>query len=159
MFPSITFPPTPTATPTNTANVPIPNAIGFGDVLLGGQPSPGHFKRFAEEGYTIVINLRSNAQSPELDEKALVESLDMAYFSIPIAGPQDLTRANVEQLESVLRRPGKKVLHCSSGNRVGAMMALRAAWINKRTLTEALVIGEATGLTKLEDAVRTLLSN
>ena len=52
---------------------------------------------------------------------------------------------------------GKVLMHCGSGNRVGAMMALRARWVQGRSAEEALAIGRSSGLKGLEGDVRTLL--
>jgi hypothetical protein len=48
-------------------------------------------------------------------------------------------------------------VHCASSNRVGAMAALRAAWIDGRPTEEALQIGRAWGLKSLEPTVRARL--
>ena len=49
------------------------------------------------------------------------------------------------------------MVHCASGNRVGAMLALKAAWIDGASPEEALQLGVDAGLTRLHDRVATLL--
>ena len=46
------------------------------------------------------------------------------------------------------------IIHCASGNRVGALLALRANLIQGKSASEALAFGKAAGLTTLEDAVK-----
>ena len=43
-------------------------------------------------------------------------------------------------------------MHCASGNRVGALMALRASQ-NGASAEEAMAAGKAAGLTRLEPVV------
>ncbi|MDR5880476.1 hypothetical protein [Caballeronia sp. LZ032] len=50
------------------------------------------------------------------------------------------------------------IVHCGSGNRVGALFALRAAWVKGVDVPKAIEIGRQHGLTKLEDDVRRILS-
>jgi protein tyrosine phosphatase (PTP) superfamily phosphohydrolase (DUF442 family) len=49
------------------------------------------------------------------------------------------------------------LVHCASGNRVGAMLALRARWIEGKSAEEALAIGKAAGMTGMTDAVKAKL--
>jgi uncharacterized protein (TIGR01244 family) len=94
-----------------------------------------------------------------LDEKSLVEKAGMKYHSLPIAGVAGLTRDNVATFDRLLAesQEGKVLLHCASGNRVGAMMALRARWVQGKSAEEALAIGKGAGLKGLEADVKTLL--
>jgi len=49
------------------------------------------------------------------------------------------------------------VVHCASSNRVGAMAALRAAWLQGQSADQAIETGKAWGLKSLEPEVRALL--
>jgi hypothetical protein len=48
-------------------------------------------------------------------------------------------------------------VHCASGNRVGAMMALREAWLRGATSEHALEVGRTWGMKGLEPDVNALL--
>ena len=48
-------------------------------------------------------------------------------------------------------------VHCGSGNRVGALMALRAYEYEGASLEEAIEIGKSAGMTRLEGEVRSQL--
>ena len=84
----------------------------------------------------------------------------MRFIQIPIAGTDALSKENVERLDAALRDgldEGPVLLHCASGNRIGAMLALHAAWIGGADSGEALRFGLDHGMTSLEPAVRELL--
>jgi rhodanese-related sulfurtransferase len=53
-------------------------------------------------------------------------------------------------------KDGKVLLHCASGNRVGAMLALRARWLQGKSADEAMAIGKASGMTGLAADVKAL---
>lgn len=129
-------------------------------LYAAGQPKPDEFVAFAKAGVAHVINLRPPQEAPELDEAAIVAKAGMNYYNIPIAGTSDLTRDNVKQLDTLLGKIGNEpvLIHCSSGNRVGALMALRAAWLHNASIDEAIKTGESYGLTKLLPDVKKLLA-
>lgn len=136
----------------NLAN-PEPN------VLASGQPEATQIRQLARDGVEHVFDLRTDSESRGYDELALVTSLGMIYSRLPIGGAEDLTPANVDAFDQHLARHGdqKILVHCGSSNRVGAMAALRANWLQHKSPDEALSIGRAWGLTGLEPDVRALL--
>lgn len=109
-----------------------------------------------QAGIGEVINLRTPAETPDFDEAAAMQAAGIAYHNLPIAGSTDLTRARVAQFDQLLRAAGDTptLVHCASSNRVGAMIALRAAWIEGRPLDAALAEGRRWGLKSLEPEVR-----
>jgi uncharacterized protein (TIGR01244 family) len=126
---------------------------------VSAQPSAEALVKLPASGVRTVINLRPASEVPELDEKSVVEKAGMKYLSLPIAGAAGLTRENVTAFDRLMADAGegKVLMHCASGNRVGAMMALRARWIQGKSAEEALVIGKSSGLKGLEGDVRGLL--
>ena len=140
----------------------IPNACTVGGLCTGGRPAPEHLARAADLGVKVVVNLCPPAESPGFDEAAVVASLGMSYVNIPVAGAGDLTPANVALLAAALEGHGEQhraLLHCASGNRVGAMLALKAKQIDGKSTAEALDIGRAAGLKGLEPVVMQLLAD
>lgn len=124
-------------------------------VLAGGRIDAGDVHRLRAAGIRQVIDLTPDAETPTFDEAAAVRSAGMAYANLPLRGAPDLTPDNVRVFDAMLRDAGHPVfVHCASGNRVGAMAALRAAWIDGKPTEEAIAIGRAWGLAGLEDAVR-----
>ena len=134
--------------------------IPMDGVLSGGQPTPEQVEAAAAAGFRTVINLRIDAEKGFEWEAETVERLEMRYISIPVAGGKGLTRETVERLDAALveaAAEGPVLLHCASGNRIGAILALRAAWLHGVDAEAALRLGLANGMTRLEPTIRELL--
>lgn len=130
------------------------------DLLTGGQPTAEQLEELAGLGYRTVIDLRTEGESGALaDEPARVEALGMRYVRLPVAGAAGLSDDNARALDELLAGAGAYpvVLHCGSGNRVGALLALRAALTEGADPDAALQLGLDAGLTRLEPTVRELL--
>jgi len=144
-----------------TLLLPIPNArIPIPGVLSGGQPTQDQIASAGAAGYKTVINLRPDTE-PGFDwEPAAVRAMGMDYVSIPVSGPTGLTKDTVVRLDAALKAAAAKgpvLFHCASGNRVGALLALRAVWLEGKDAAAALAYGQASGLTGLEPTVKSLL--
>jgi uncharacterized protein (TIGR01244 family) len=124
-----------------------------------GQPTAEQLQTLSAHGIGVVIDLRADAETPELDEAALVRSLGLDYHNLPVGGAAGLTRDNVQALDRLIADAGDRPLlvHCASSNRVGAMMALREAWLRGATSEHALEVGRAWGMKGLESDVNALL--
>lgn len=111
-----------------------------------------------EAGVKHVINLRTAEEMGEFDEGAALAAHGITYSHLPIT-PDALSMENARKLDELLAQAGSDptLVHCSSGNRVGALIALRAAWIYGRPIEEALEEGRRWGLAGLEAKVRSLL--
>lgn len=137
--------------------IPIRNArIPMEGVLSGGQPTQEQIEAAAAAGYRTVINIRT-AQEPGFEwEPALVERLGMTYVHIPVGGPETLTQATVRAIDAALDEGlarGPVLFHCASGNRIGASLALRSAWVEGDPPAEAFEYGLASGMTRLTPAI------
>lgn len=128
------------------------------DLLTGGQPSAGQLEALAAAGYTTIVDLRAEGEKgAPSDEPEQVESLGLSYVRIPVTGAADLTEEKARELDAVLdSAAGPAVVHCATGNRVGALLALRAR-LDGAAPEAALEHGLDAGLTHLEPAVRELL--
>ncbi len=127
---------------------------------VSAQPSVEALTKLGSAGVRTVIDLRPDAETPDLDEKAVVEKSGLIYRSLPVAGKAGLTRENVTAFDGLLAeaKDGKVLMHCASGNRVGAMMALRARWLQGKSADEAMAIGKASGMTGLAADVQALFA-
>ena len=127
-------------------------------LVTGGQPSAEQVDALVGAGFSHFISLRPAAEDGAGWEEAGIGS-PATFARIPISGGSDLTRENVEALDRLLAEGGDDgtVLYCASGNRVGALLALRAAWLQDMTAEEALELGRAAGMTRLEPVVAQLL--
>lgn len=138
----------------------IPNvARPFPRIVTGGRPAPEHFSRLRELGVKTVINLCPPAEACAYDEPALMRQLGLHYLNIPVAGPADLTRETAQSFDEALAGSvdGDVLVHCASSNRVGALFALRARFVESKNVEESLAIGRSAGLKAMEPVVRQLL--
>ncbi len=134
----------------------IPNFCTPSDGLCcGGLVGAAALRQAREQGLRRVINLCPESETP--DEAERVRQLGMDYVNIPISGPQDLNADKARALAEALADGAPTLVHCASGNRVGALFALKAFHVDGKSPQQALEIGRAHGLTKLEPAVRALL--
>lgn len=141
-------------------NAFMPEQVQFKPWLYtGGQPDAEQLETASEAGIETVIDLRPRDETPDFNQREVADSLGMDYRYRPIRGATDLTPDSVEWLDQQLAEVegSPTLLHCSTGNRVGALMALRAHWLYDESPEQALETGKAAGLTGLEDDVRRLL--
>lgn len=128
---------------------PAPGVISAG--RIGGDDLAG----LRAAGVRHVIDLTPDAETPGFDEAAAVRAAGMGYSNLPLRGADDLTPANVQRFDALLREADRPVLvHCASSNRVGAVAALRAAWVDGLDAEAAIEVGRRWGLKGLEPAVR-----
>lgn len=126
-------------------------------ITTGGQPTDDDLRAAAAAGVTTIVTLRRAEEPGFEEERALVEELGMRFVSVPVAGAEGLTAENASRVSETLETAdGPTVVHCGSGNRVGAIFAIRA-WQAGRSIDEAMQVGRDAGLTSLEDAVRARL--
>jgi uncharacterized protein (TIGR01244 family) len=125
-------------------------------LTTAGQPDEAAFRVFAENGYRVVIDLRTAGEDRGLDEPAFVEALGMKYIAMPIDGP-DINFEKARELDELLDSYDEPVLlHCASSNRVGALLALHA-FAETGDAELALERGRAAGMKSLEMPVRGLI--
>ena len=128
------------------------------DVLSAGQPDEAKLAEYAEQGYRTVIDLRTEGEDRGLEDEAKsVADAGMDYVSMPI-GRGGITYENARKLDGLLQEAdGPVVVHCGSGNRVGALMALRASFKGASD-EEAVAEGEKYGMTRLKGIVEKVLA-
>lgn len=128
------------------------------NIFTSGQPSREEFAALAELGVKHVVNLRPQPEQ-DWDEAAYASSLGMQYHSIPVADANDITPANAEKLKQTLQSMGSEpaLVHCASGNRVGALIALQHG-LESGDVDAAIAEGKRWGLTRLEPVVRNALT-
>ena len=147
------------AEPTPTPGVLISEHRPLPGVLTGGMPAGAPaLRRLAESGVRTLIDLRSD---PEIGPETVSasEAAGIVYERVPIRGEADLDLTTARALDSLLndRTRYPVAIVCASGNRVGALLAVRAFWLEGSNPESALALGRAAGLTRLEPSVRLLL--
>lgn len=127
-------------------------------ITSAGQPDQAALAVFVEKGYVAIVDLRGERENRGMDEKAEVESLGMDYVLLPIASEDDISFENAKKLDDLLAAyDGPVLIHCGSGNRVGALLALRQS-MNGADDEAAIEYGKQGGLTGLEPVVRARLA-
>ena len=129
------------------------------DLMTGGQPEAAAWTALADAGITTVINLRPDFEMPERNEALEVASAGLTYVNVPVSGADTLQPGQAAALWRALEAsPGPVLVHCGSGNRCGALLALVEAWHRGGSPREALEFGRRAGLSGLEPVVRGILS-
>ena len=143
--------------------IDLPNGqVPFDGILVGGQPTFDQIQQAGETGFKAVINLRSDKELPDPDQELTwVEGAGMKYIHIPVIGAEGLTLEKVNVFAEALSKSENYplIVHCKSGQRVGAMFALKAFQIDEKSIEESLTIGESAGLTTLVPIVKKLLES
>lgn len=128
---------------------------------ITSQPDLAALEQGQKSGLSIVINLRGLSES-DWDEAGATESLGLEYYQVPINGsaPQ-LESEPFDQISAVVEaNPDATILvHCASGNRAAAWLAVYLAEYQAMSPDEAIEIARANGLTSegLQSKVRVLL--
>lgn len=127
-------------------------------LLTAGQPSPEAWSSLAREGVGTVINLRPDSEMSGRDEAAEVAAAGLAYHRLPVAGADGITVENARELMALIEdAEGDVLVHCASGNRVGALLALAAVVEGGKDAEAAVAVGKAAGLGSLEPRVREVI--
>jgi uncharacterized protein (TIGR01244 family) len=127
------------------------------EVFTANQPAVEDWHGIREKGVTTVINLRMPEELEGRDERSEVASAGMAYVELPVAGAKGIGMEQADALRAaMLASDGPVLVHCASGNRAGALLALVLV---QAGLAEdaALEIGRSGGMTSAEEAVTELL--
>lgn len=127
-------------------------------LVSSGQFDEAQFAKLPALGYRTVIQLRPPTEEGTGWEEAKAKELGLNFLRIPVDGAKDVTEANARKLDAALKnREGGTLVSCSSGNRVGGLLALKAYYCEKMPAEQALEAGKKAGLTKAEPDVRKLL--
>ena len=135
------------------ARAPLPGLI------TAGQPDEAQLAALADAGIGTAVSFRPEGEPGAGWEEAFAADHPLTFHRIPVAGAADLSRETVEELDGLLAEAGDgpTLLYCASSNRVGALLALRAHWLQDVPAEEALQLGREAGLRSLEPAVAELL--
>lgn len=123
-------------------------------LYTAAQPAPSDWSAIAARGVRAVINLRPDAELDGRDVAAEVRAAGMAYHAIPVAGLGGITAENAKRLSTTLARvDGPVLVHCSSANRAGGLLAV-AAVQDGMNAEAALALGRVAGMKSAEARVR-----
>ncbi len=116
-------------------------------IATAGQPEEEHFERLAEAGYKMIIDLRTLEEDRGLDEQEVVESAGMEYVNIPV-GHEDVENETFERFRELMKDPERRpvLVHCSSANRVGALLIPYFVLDEGKNTDEAVKMASEVGL-------------
>jgi uncharacterized protein (TIGR01244 family) len=139
----------------STAEIDTPRAVAdktnffqAGSFYFGGQPDEEMFRKLADEGVTIVINLRTDDEmdaykKENFDEVALLQDFGISYVHIPLGGKSGYSADAVDQLEKTLsEHQGKALIHCKSCGRVSFLWVAYLIKYRNYTIDDAINIGK-----------------
>lgn len=117
------------------------------DIATAGQPEREHFEGLAESGYRMVIDLRKPGEDRGLDEPEAVRQAGMEYANVPV-GHEDIDDGTFDRFREIAadqeRRP--VLVHCSSANRVGALLIPYLVLDEGKSVEEAVATASRVGL-------------
>jgi protein tyrosine phosphatase (PTP) superfamily phosphohydrolase (DUF442 family) len=146
----------------NPPTLGIPNAtFPLPGILASGQPTGEQIQLAAEEGgYRTVIDLRAADEPRGFDEPEAARQIGLAYVNIPVT-LATLDQTTVDRFLDALRKAQRPVLlHCSTSNRVGALLYAWMVLERKESPARALEKAKAAGLRdpELTEKVRKLVA-
>ena len=127
-------------------------------ITSAGQPDEQALQVFADSGYAVVIDMRGPGEDRGIDDfPGAVEAKGMQYIAFPVSGADQISFETAAELDALLEEAdGPVLVHCASGNLVGALLALRKS-LNGADDVSALAYGKDAGMTRLEPRVREVL--
>jgi len=146
--------PEPPALGIRNLSAPMPN------VLCSGQPTEAQFDQLEAAGVVHVLHLRKKGENGTGWEEQRAAKADVKFERLEIDGGKGLTRENVQAFADKLDSYGDEMVlvSCGSSNRVGAMFALKAAWLDGKSKDEAMALGKRAGMKSLTATVEKLLA-
>jgi uncharacterized protein (TIGR01244 family) len=116
-------------------------------IATAGQPEEEHLKRLAEAGYKTIVDLRTPEEDRGLDEPEAARQAGMEYVNIPV-GHEDVEDETFERFRELMKDPERRpvLVHCSSANRVGALLIPYFVLDEEKSTEEAVKIASEVGL-------------
>lgn len=133
----------------------VPNAgRPSADLLTGGQPREDQFEALTRAGFKAVIDLRHPDEPRGFNEAAGVRAAGLRYVNIPVALPLD--DRTFDEFRTTLKDSANRpaLVHCASGNRVGALLIPYMVLDEGRSLSDAMDAARRVGLQSGELADR-----
>lgn len=144
-------------TPPAATSVPLLQPLP--GLYTAGQPAASDWRAIKARGVRTVINLRPPGELKGRDEAAEVRAAGLRYVEIPVSGAEGINPDNARALHEALApaHGGGVLVHCASGNRVGALLGLEQRDFDGVAAQRALQIGKSGGVTGLEGKLRQAL--
>jgi protein tyrosine phosphatase (PTP) superfamily phosphohydrolase (DUF442 family) len=104
-------------------NVSIGNKLKanrFSNIYFSGQPKMDDIKKLKAQGFAAIINLRSEKEYDEKQERTEASKQGLSYKNIAFTAKDEITNAFLDSITTAVvehRKKGKVLIHCSSGSR------------------------------------------
>ena len=119
-------------------------------IVFGGQPSAEQVGALAVAGFKTILDLRGVDEDRGFDEVTVVGEAGLSYVSLPITRDTMAEDATFDRYLELFRESERPILvHCASGNRVGALYYAYLVSEKKMDRSAALDVAKANGLRSL----------
>ncbi|GAA6203761.1 MULTISPECIES: hypothetical protein [Thalassotalea] len=126
-------------------------------LIVGGQPTIEDLLLLDRIGVKHVVNLRGENEVNHFDEWNVLREMESDYHAIPLTNIHSFTKDAAERLDNILSFNKPTLIHCATGNRVGALITLHAFWCEGVSAQQALERGIQAGLTQLKPGISQLI--
>jgi len=129
------------------------------ELYCSGQPTAEQFAELKEAGVARVVSLRAANEEGTGWEEAKAKELGLEFVRIPVEGEAGITLDNTQLMAAQLTgASGPVLVMCGSSNRVGALFAMKARFLDGKSPEESIAVGKSCGLAKAEAAVTKLVA-
>ncbi|MBC8329448.1 MAG: hypothetical protein ISR76_05690 [Planctomycetes bacterium] len=148
------------------ADADLPGAVELMNFMIlgpgvagAGQPAVEDFSELAKQGYSTVINLRKPGEAFPEDEAARAAAAGLVYAALPMR-VADFGIEEAAALHKILEAApeGSVLIHCGSGNRVGALWGMYLGLRDGLSPEDAVEAGQRAGMHSPELADRIRMS-
>jgi protein tyrosine phosphatase (PTP) superfamily phosphohydrolase (DUF442 family) len=117
------------------------------NVATGGQPAREQLRGLYKAGYRLLIDLRALDEPRGYDERAAAQEAGLLYQNLPVT-PETLDDDVFGRFRALMRDPRNRpvIVHCGSGNRVGALLLPYLILDEGKTPEEAEELARQVGL-------------
>lgn len=135
------------------------NVVKVKHLYFSAQPDAAGINAAKDAGVEVVINLRS-PEELDWDEAGAVAQAGLTYYQVPISdeGPA-FDEKSMQRISALVKKHHSQPLwlHCSSGNRASAWLAVHLVQDHRMDIDESIELARKAGLTnaELEARVRT----
>ncbi|MGE0761904.1 MAG: sulfur transferase domain-containing protein [Bdellovibrionales bacterium] len=119
----------------------------YGQFYFSAAPDENALAEFKKRGGQAVVDLRTTKEM-DCSELAVATKLGLKYQNIQFKKAEPINKAVIAQIEKAVAdsKGASILLHCETGNRAAAWLAIHLVTQDKMKPKEALSIAEEVGL-------------